>query len=99
MVKFSKDILIPVQLHNFFHQERILSLEEWNRVQNNLHARKREIERKKLAKAAKDKLHEESKKSVKHWPNTIEVRHSRVVAECIDRSIIILFSNLVLVLH
>ncbi|XP_039254986.1 cilia- and flagella- associated protein 210-like [Styela clava] len=52
-------------------QVTVLPQREWNRIQNNLDSRAKELERVREAKRQQEELHAESLNVVKNWSNTI----------------------------
>lgn len=58
-------------------QVTVLPQREWNRIQDNLDSRSKELERIREAKRQKEQLHAESLNVVKNWSNTIAGQRQR----------------------
>jgi hypothetical protein len=52
-------------------QIKVLPRHEWNRIQNSLNSKERELQQHRLARLERENLHEKSKSIVKNWSNTI----------------------------
>ena len=52
-------------------QVKILSRDDWARIQNQLHRKEIEAERRRSAKEKREELRNRSKELVKTWPNTL----------------------------
>lgn len=59
------------QINANLSQVTVLPRREWERIQNNLNAQQKELERKRRLHQEREDLHKESQDVVKHWSNTI----------------------------